>query len=50
MDRIKKALFINPNEILLKEIVLVYWSDIMVYYNFLSTEVFMMRERRFSNS
>lgn len=28
-----------PEDMLLKEIVLVYWSDIIVFYNFLSKEV-----------
>lgn len=39
MESIKKALIVNSKETILKEIVLVYWSDIMVYYNFLSAEV-----------
>lgn len=28
-----------PEDMLMKEIVLVYWSDIIVFYNFLSKEV-----------
>lgn len=28
-----------PDDMLMKEIVLVYWSDIIVFYNFLSKEV-----------
>lgn len=39
MEAIKIALVQYPKELLLKEIVLVYWSDIIVYYNFLSKEV-----------
>jgi len=39
MEVIKQALVSNPNDNLLKEVVLVYWSDIIVYYNFLSKEV-----------
>jgi hypothetical protein len=39
METIKVALVQFPKELLLKEIVLVYWSDIIVYYNFLSKEV-----------
>lgn len=33
-----------PEDMLLKEIVLVYWSDIIVFYNFLSKEVLLFIE------
>jgi hypothetical protein len=47
MDTLKVALVKYPKEFLLKEIVLVYWSDIMVYYGFLSKEVNICIKARF---
>lgn len=40
MDVAKKGLILYPGDLLLKEIILIYWSDIMAFYNFLSKEVY----------
>ena len=42
MEILKQALQMVPEDMLLKEIVLVYWSDIIVFYNFLSKEVYFL--------
>ncbi|CAD8057187.1 unnamed protein product [Paramecium primaurelia] len=42
METLKSALQMVPEDMLLKEIVLVYWSDIIVFYNFLSKEILQL--------
>ncbi|CAD8063356.1 unnamed protein product [Paramecium sonneborni] len=42
MEALKSALQMVPEDLLLKEIVLVYWSDIIVFYNFLSKEILQL--------
>ncbi|CAD8165626.1 unnamed protein product [Paramecium pentaurelia] len=42
MEILKQALQMVPEDMLLKEIVLVYWSDIIVFYNFLSKEILQL--------
>ncbi|CAD8155467.1 unnamed protein product [Paramecium octaurelia] len=42
METFKSALLMVPEDMLLKEIVLVYWSDIIVFYNFLSKEILQL--------
>ncbi|KAM3145611.1 hypothetical protein pb186bvf_002385 [Paramecium bursaria] len=41
-ELLKQALQLVPQDLLLKEIVLVYWSDIIVFYNFLSKEILQL--------